>query len=73
MIYKDYLLRTLICKDILLPDLPTVSETATEPPQEEPTSLNSSKNLALEAMAINHNFSQQALKMVGGAHLAFTK
>jgi len=44
-------------------DLLTVSETATEPPQEEGTNLNSPKNLALEATFINHNFSQQVLKI----------
>ena len=40
----------------------TVSETAAEPPQEEGNSLNSPRNLALEATFINHNFSQQVLK-----------
>jgi translation initiation factor 3 subunit D len=44
-------------------DLLTVSETATEPPQEEGSNLNSPKNLALEATFVNHNFSQQVLKM----------
>jgi translation initiation factor 3 subunit D len=44
-------------------DLLTVSETATEPPQEEGANLNSPKNLALEATFINHNFSQQVLKL----------
>lgn len=44
-------------------DLLTVSETATEPPQEEGANLNSPKNLALEATFVNHNFSQQVLKM----------
>jgi len=44
-------------------DLLTVSETATEPPQEEGANLNSPKNLALEATFINHNFSQQVLKI----------
>lgn len=43
-------------------DLLTVSETAAEPPQEEGNSLNSPRNLALEATFINHNFSQQVLK-----------
>lgn len=43
-------------------DLLTVSETAAEPPQEEGSSLNSPRNLALEATFINHNFSQQVLK-----------
>jgi len=45
-------------------DLLTVSETATEPPQEEGTNLNSPKNLSLEATFVNHNFSQQVLKIV---------
>ncbi len=40
----------------------TVSETAAEPPQDEGNSLNSPRNLALEATFINHNFSQQVLK-----------
>jgi translation initiation factor 3 subunit D len=44
-------------------DLLTVSETATEPPQEEGSNLNSPKNLSLEATFVNHNFSQQVLKM----------
>ena len=43
-------------------DLLTVSETSNEPPQEE--GINSPRNLALEATFINHNFSQQVLKMV---------
>lgn len=43
-------------------DLLTVSETATEPPQDE-MGINSPRNLALEATFINHNFSQQVLKM----------
>merc|ERR1719410_711254 len=43
-------------------DLLTVSETSTEPPQDEGNSLNSPRNLALEATFINHNFSQQVLK-----------
>merc|ERR1711997_895849 len=43
-------------------DLLTVSETAAEPPQDEASSLNSPRNLALEATFINHNFSQQVLK-----------
>jgi len=41
----------------------TVSETATETPQDEGTSINSPRNLSMEAMYINHNFSQQVLKM----------
>ncbi|GAB1600484.1 eukaryotic translation initiation factor 3 subunit D-like [Argonauta hians] len=45
-------------------DLLTVSETANEPPQEEgASSINFPHNLALEATFINHNFSQQVLKM----------
>merc|ERR1719410_2924046 len=43
-------------------DLLTVSETSTEPPQDEGSSLNSPRNLALEATFVNHNFSQQVLK-----------
>jgi len=43
-------------------DLLTVSETAAEPPQDDGSSLNSPRNLALEATFINHNFSQQVLK-----------
>jgi len=39
----------------------TVSETSNEPPQEE--GINSPRNLALEATFINHNLSQQVLKM----------
>ena len=46
-------------------DLLTVSETSAEPPQEEGTNLNSPRNLALEAIFVNHNFSQQALKSDG--------
>lgn len=45
-------------------DLLTVSETSNEPPQDEITSINSPRNLALEATFINHNFSQQVLRMV---------
>merc|ERR1712080_228303 len=43
-------------------DLLTVSETAAEPPQDEGDSLNSPRNLALEATYLNHNYSQQVLK-----------
>jgi len=43
-------------------DLLTVSETAVEPPQDEGNSINSPRNLALEATFINHNFTQQVLK-----------
>lgn len=45
-------------------DLLSVSETATEPPQDEGNSINTPRNLALEATFINHNFSQQVLKQV---------
>ena len=38
-----------------------MSETSNEPPQEE--GINSPRNLALEATFINHNFSQQVLRM----------
>ncbi|XP_077979592.1 eukaryotic translation initiation factor 3 subunit D-like isoform X2 [Glandiceps talaboti] len=44
-------------------DLLTVNETATEPPQEEGNHINAPRNLALEATFVNHNFSQQCLKM----------
>jgi translation initiation factor 3 subunit D len=50
-------------------DLLTVSETAIEPPQDETGSINSPRNLALEATFINHNFSQQVLKMVSSSRL----
>jgi len=43
-------------------DLLTVSETSSEPPQDEGSSTNSPRNLALEATFVNHNFSQQVLK-----------
>ncbi|EAT38179.1 AAEL009902-PA [Aedes aegypti] len=43
-------------------DLLTVNETAIEPPNEDGNSLNSPRNLAIEATFINHNFSQQVLK-----------
>ncbi|XP_072022114.1 eukaryotic translation initiation factor 3 subunit D-like [Amphiura filiformis] len=49
-------------------DLLTVNETAIEPPQEEGNHMNSPRNLALEATFINHNFSQQCLKMNGEKH-----
>ena len=39
----------------------TVSETSTDPPQDEEKHINSPNNLALEATYINHNFSQQVL------------
>ncbi|XP_052238359.1 eukaryotic translation initiation factor 3 subunit D-like [Dreissena polymorpha] len=53
-------------------DLLTVSETAVEPPQDDTGSINSPRNLALEATFINHNFSQQVLKM-GEEKYAFDK
>lgn len=43
-------------------DLLTVNETSVEPPQDDGSSLNSPRNLAIEATFINHNFSQQVLK-----------
>jgi len=46
-------------------DLLTVSETAAEPPQDEASSINSPRNLALEATFINHNYSQQVLRTEG--------
>ncbi|XP_030562459.1 eukaryotic translation initiation factor 3 subunit D-2 [Drosophila novamexicana] len=44
-------------------DLLTVNETALEPPQDEEGSINSPQSLSLEATLINHNFSQQVLKI----------
>lgn len=55
-----------LCR-LLLSDLLTVSETANEPPQDEGNSFNSPRNLAMEATYINHNFSQQCLRMVSTA------
>lgn len=43
-------------------DLLTVNETAVEPPNDDDSSPNSPRNLAIEATFINHNFSQQVLK-----------
>lgn len=40
-------------------DLLTVNETSVEPPNDDGNSLNSPRNLAIEATFINHNFSQQ--------------
>lgn len=57
---------------VCLLDLLTVNETAIEPPQEDPTGLNSPKNLSLEATFINHNFSQQVLKSVSYYSFIFT-
>lgn len=42
-------------------DLLTVNETSAEPPVDDGTSINSPRNLALEATFINHNFSQQVI------------
>jgi translation initiation factor 3 subunit D len=42
----------------------TVSETSTDPPQDDEKHINSPNNLALEATFINHNLSQQVLRMV---------
>jgi len=42
-------------------DLLTVNETANEPPPEDGT-MDSAKNLGMEAVFINHNFAQQVLK-----------
>jgi len=41
----------------------TVNETANEPPPEDGT-MDSAKNLGMEAVFINHNFAQQVLKTV---------
>ncbi|KAK7829223.1 hypothetical protein U0070_012694 [Myodes glareolus] len=41
----------------------TVSESANEPPQDEGNSFNSPLNLVMEVTYINHNFSQQCLRM----------
>ncbi|XP_065174819.1 eukaryotic translation initiation factor 3 subunit D-like [Sycon ciliatum] len=49
-------------------DLLSVSETATEPPQDEGASINAPANLALEATFINQNFSQQVLKRGSERH-----
>lgn len=51
-------------------DLLTVNETSIEPPTEDGNSLNSPRNLAIEATFINHNFSQQVLK-IGGEKYSF--
>jgi len=50
--------------NLFITDLLTVNETSVEPPQDDGNSLNSPRNLALEATFINHNFSQQVLKTV---------
>jgi translation initiation factor 3 subunit D len=44
-------------------DLLTVSETAVDTPQDEDRSMNSAKNLGIEATYINKNFCQQVLKI----------
>lgn len=44
-------------------ELLTVSETSTDPPQDDDKHINSPNNLALEATFINHNLSQQVLRM----------
>lgn len=43
-------------------DLLTVNESSLETPSDDDSSLNSPRNLAIEATFINHNFSQQVLK-----------
>lgn len=44
-------------------DLLTVSETSTDPPQDDEKHINSPHQLALEATYINYNLSQQVLRM----------
>ncbi|EDW80499.1 uncharacterized protein Dwil_GK11533 [Drosophila willistoni] len=44
-------------------DMLTVNETSQEPPMDEEGSNNSAHSLSMEATFINHNFSQQVLKM----------
>ncbi|XP_037725906.1 eukaryotic translation initiation factor 3 subunit D-2 [Drosophila subpulchrella] len=44
-------------------DLLTVNETSQEPPTDEEGSINSAHSLAMEATLINHNFSQQVLRI----------
>uniref|UniRef100_A0A6P4FH77 Eukaryotic translation initiation factor 3 subunit D n=1 Tax=Drosophila rhopaloa TaxID=1041015 RepID=A0A6P4FH77_DRORH len=44
-------------------DLLTVNETSLEPPMDEAGSINSAHSLAMEATFINHNFSQQVLRI----------
>ncbi|XP_016995840.3 eukaryotic translation initiation factor 3 subunit D-2 [Drosophila takahashii] len=44
-------------------DLLTVNETSLEPPMDEEGSINSAHSLAMEATLINHNFSQQVLRI----------
>ncbi len=40
-----------------------MSETSTDPPQDDDKHINSPNNLALEATFINHNLSQQVLRV----------
>lgn len=47
----------------------TVSETSAEPPQDEDKHINSPSNLSLEATFINHNLSQQVLRMNEERHV----
>lgn len=47
----------------------TVSETAADQPQDEDKHINSPNNLALEATYINHNLSQQVLRMNEERHV----
>jgi len=54
-------------------DLLTVGETAADPTQEEGASINSPRNLSLEATFINHNFSQQVLLSGKKARYNFPK
>lgn len=54
----------MVASCLRVTDLLTVNETSVEPPQDDGNSLNSPRNLALEATFINHNFSQQVLKTV---------
>ncbi|XP_030374608.1 eukaryotic translation initiation factor 3 subunit D-2 [Scaptodrosophila lebanonensis] len=44
-------------------DLLTVNETSLEPPLDEEGSINSPQSLSMEATFINHNFSQQVLRI----------
>lgn len=46
--------------------MPTVSETANEPPQEELDHYNSPSSLAREALRVNEAFSQQCLRPEAG-------
>ncbi|CAG5897251.1 unnamed protein product, partial [Menidia menidia] len=66
----DAILATLMCCtrsvnswDIIVQRVGNKLETANEPPQDEGNSFNSPRNLAMEATYINHNFSQQCLRM----------